>query len=128
MTLYPESYEVLNKIITKSGLNAEALSLMGINQGKINDAIHQCRSSGMTRTQAAKTVYNLWAKANPNVQSSPPTAKEMTMMGFYKTPQGTWKHSIVTTLEISIEMAKQLSFTEIEQMVFKEAADQTKGG
>lgn len=124
MTLYPESYEVYNKIKAKSKLNDDALTLIGITQGKVNDAIHQCKTAGMTRTQAAKTVYNLWAKANPDVQSNPPTKAEMELLGFTHTGD-TWTHTI-TMLQLSDDYVKNTSFRDIENAVFKEAKDLTK--
>ena len=112
---YEETNIIYNKVKETSGLTDAALSLLGATKDKIDAAIHSCVSKGMSRQHAMRTVYNLWKNASPDVQASPPTLFEMTLMGF-EWKDGTWVHmDYPITLTAEEQLTK--SFKEIEDMV-----------
>lgn len=55
---YPESAIIYNKIA--KGLNEQALTILGVTREKIDQAMHQCVSAGMSRKKAMETIYKMW--------------------------------------------------------------------
>jgi len=59
---YQESAIIYNKIAKG---NDKAMSLLGVTKEKIDKAMHQCVSAGMSRKQAMRTIYKMWNYAEP---------------------------------------------------------------
>jgi hypothetical protein len=116
MIMYTESHILYNKVKKESGLTDDALTLLGITQSKLNDAIHQCISKGMSRKVAMRTVYSLWLKANPDVQAKPATNKEMCLMGF-ELKDMQWVHMDYPDIIITSEQQINISFKDVEDIV-----------
>lgn len=116
MIQYTESHILYNQIKKDSGLNDEGLKLIGITQPKLNEAIHQCISKGMSRKVAMRTVYHLWLRADKNVQDRPPTNKEMTLLGF-ELKDMQWVHMDYPDIVITPEQQIKMSFKDIENMI-----------
>lgn len=55
---YLETAIIYNKIA--KGLNEQALTILGVTREKIDTAMHQCVSAGMSRKKAMRTIYKLW--------------------------------------------------------------------
>jgi hypothetical protein len=112
--MYEETHIVYNKIREHLNLNDEALALLGYSKDKIDKSIKLCTAQGMSRTQAAKTVFNLWIKADSDTQ--PPSHKEMCLMGFeYINDQ--WVHSDYPDIIITKEQQAGKTFNEVEIIV-----------
>ena len=62
---YQESAIIYNKIKEKSGMNDQAMAVLGITKDKIDQAMHSCVSSGMSRKAAMRTIYKMWNYAEP---------------------------------------------------------------
>lgn len=118
MKPHPDAVIIFNKIKKDSGLNDEALALIGITPQKLTTSYKQCVSKGLSRRKAMETIFKLWKQSDPEIKeiTGKVSAKEMDMMGFELTPLQIWKHT-KTGVEISKEALNQLSFEEIEAKV-----------
>jgi hypothetical protein len=58
-----ESKVVYEKM--KGELTDEAMELLGITVDKIDNALQQCMSAGMSKRAAVKQIYRLWKFAEP---------------------------------------------------------------
>lgn len=118
--MYEETHIVYNQIKTHLQYNDETLDLLGYSKEKIDKAIQECTSKGMSRKQAAKTVFDIWMKADPTLH--PASAKEMCLMGFQL--QGRqWVHTDYPDIIITFDQQREKTFKEIEDMVLAKQND-----
>lgn len=116
---------VYNKIKADSGLNESGLAIIGITKEKIDAAVHHFIKAGLSHKGAIRATYKLWQDAQEDNITSP-TPKEMTMMGFYLTPQHTWKHHDVLDAELTAEFVNSRTFQEIEQYILDKKKNETR--
>jgi hypothetical protein len=62
---YTETNIIYNKIASTSKLTPDQLTTIGVTMDKIDKAMHQCVSSGMSRKKAMITIYKMWNYAEP---------------------------------------------------------------
>lgn len=62
---YTESAIIYNKIKDTSKLTDEQLTALDVTKDKIDKAMHNCVSQGMSRKKAMRVIYKLWTNAEP---------------------------------------------------------------
>lgn len=114
---YSEEASILyNKISKESGMNEEALILIGINKQMLSDALKACIDRGVGRKAAISIVYNTWLRSNPAHTDglTSPSDKELKLMGFIN-KGNQWIHSC--GVKYTIDDIKNKSFRDIENDV-----------
>ncbi len=65
MKFAAEVNAIWKKIQTTSGLNDEALTLIGYSKDKLDAAMKQCCDAGMSRKKAMHTIVKMYKFAEP---------------------------------------------------------------
>jgi hypothetical protein len=60
---HPESKTIFDKMKVKTGLSNEAMAALGYNIDKLDKAIDQCLSAGMSRPKTIEIIYKMWLQS-----------------------------------------------------------------
>lgn len=118
--MYEETHIVYNKIKEHLNYNDDTLEILGYSKEKIDKAISECTSKGMSRKQAAKTVFDIWMKSDPTTRSA--SAKEMCLMGF-QLKDMQWVHSDYPDIIVTFNQQREKTFKEIESIILAKQND-----